>query len=78
MSYVLSGPLNVKPTNVSSNLSATHTMKTECVTLIEISSSDLLLKEELSKFWNYEALGIKDGECDMYDNCLKTIKQNES
>ena len=53
-------------------------MKTECVTLTKVSSSDLLLKEELSKFWNYESLGVKDGECDMYDNHVKTIPNKMS
>ena len=40
-------------------------MKTECVimTLQQDSPTDLLLKENLNKFWNYESLGI--------------IKQNE-
>jgi hypothetical protein len=53
-------------------------MKTECVAFSEVSSTDHLLKEELATFWSYETLGIKDGELDMYDNYVKTIKQNES
>lgn len=38
---------------------------------------DLALKEELGKFWGYDALGIKDCETDMYEDCLKTVKLNE-
>lgn len=78
LGYVFSGPLNLNLSEaVSSNLSIAHTMKTECVTLPKDSPTDLLLKEDLNKFWDYESLGIKDGENDMYNNYLKTIKRNE-
>ena len=53
-------------------------MKTESVTVPEVPTADSVLKEELTKFWDYETLDIKDGEPDMYDKYLKTIKQNES
>ena len=78
LGHVLSGPLNLDLSDaISSNLSIAHTMKTECVTLQQDSPADLLLKENLNKYWNYESLGINDGENDMYDNYLKTIKQNK-
>ena len=79
LGYVLSGPLGKEPTNtVTTNLSTAHTMIAESVVLPEIPVSDLLLKKELAKFWDYETLGIKDREFDMYDDYKKTIKANES
>lgn len=79
LGYVLSGPLDL-PDNTESttNLILAHTLETECPTLpLDPDTPDSALKKELAKFWDYDTLGIKDGEADMYEDYLKSIKQNE-
>ena len=44
-----------------STVNASHVMKTERQVIEEnLVSDDFLLKEELSKFWDYDTLGVKD------------------
>ena len=76
LGYVLSGPVNV-PTGseISSCLSISHTMKTECSVLEEdFSSRDGTLRTELGRFWYYDTLGIRtdeQDECEVYAEKIK-------
>ena len=76
LGYVLSGPVNV-PTRseISSCLSISHTMKTECSVLEEdFSSRDGTLRTELGRFWYYDTLGIRtdeQDECEVYAEKIK-------
>ena len=60
LGYVLSGPVSV-PTGseISSCLSISHTMKTECSVLEDFSSRGGTLRTELGRFWHYDTLGIR-------------------
>ncbi|XP_068707519.1 uncharacterized protein [Montipora foliosa] len=52
-------------------------MKTECQVLEEnLVSDDFLLKEELSTFWDYDTLGVKDREGDFLEDYLTKVKFN--
>ena len=62
--WLLSGLVNVQGNNqLSINLISTDVLKTESF----VVTQDATLKEELSKFWNYETLGIKSEEPTLYD-----------
>ena len=55
---------------LSINLIPTHVLKTESF----VVTQDATLKEELSKFWNYETLGIKSEEPTLYDSFADWVK----
>ena len=52
------------------NLISTHVLKIESF----VVTQDATLKEELSKFWNYETLGIKREELTLYDSFADQVK----
>ena len=62
MGYVLSGPVNVANSGQSpSSVNMSHVMKTECTVVEEdLSSIDDSLNNELSKFCDYDTLGVKE------------------
>ena len=69
--WLLSGPVNVQGNNhLSINLISTHVLKTE----LFVVTQDATLKEELSKFWNYETLGIKSEEPTLCDSFADQVK----
>ena len=55
---------------LSINLISTDVLKTESF----VVTQDATLKEELSKFWNYETLGIKSEEPTLYDSFADQVK----
>ena len=77
---VLSGPVNAASANTQlSKFNMSHVMKTECQVIEEnLVSDDFLLKEELSKFWDYDTvtLGVKDREGDFREDYLTKLKFN--
>ena len=77
LGYVTSGPVNV-PTGseISSCLSISLTMKTECSVLEDFSSWDGTLRTELGRFWDYDTLGIRTDEQDECEVCVEKIKFN--
>ncbi|XP_068697319.1 uncharacterized protein [Montipora foliosa] len=78
LGYVLSGPVNAASANTQlSTVNVSHVMKTECQVIEEnLVSDDFLLKEELSKFWDYDTLGVKDREGDFLEDYLTKVKFN--
>ena len=64
LGYVLSGPVNVANSGQSHpSVNMSHVMKTECTVVEEdLSSIDDSFKNELSKFWDYDTLGVKERE----------------
>ena len=63
--WLLSGPVNVQGNSqLSINLISTNVLKTESF----VVTQDAKLKEKLSKFWNYETLGIKSEEPTLEDS----------
>lgn len=78
LGYVLSGPVNVAGANTQlSTVNVSHVMKTECQVVEEnLVSDDFLLKEELSKFWDYDTLGVKDREGYFLEDYLTKVKFN--
>ena len=65
--WLVSGPVNVQGNDqLSINLFSTDVLKTESF----VVTQDATLKEELSKFWNYETLGIKSEEPTLYEPTL--------
>ena len=67
----LSGPVNVQGNNhFSINLISVHVLKTESF----VVTQDATLKEELTKFRNYETLGIKNEELTLYDSFADQVK----
>ena len=69
--WLLSGPVNVQGNNhLSTNLISTHVLKTESF----VVTQDATLKEELSKFWNYETLGMKGEEPASHDSFADQVK----
>ena len=55
---------------LSINLISTDVLKTESF----VVTQDATLKEELSKFWNYETLSIKSEEPTLYDSFADQVK----
>ena len=78
LGYVLSGPVNAASAKTQlSTVNVSHVMKTECQVIEEnLVSDDFLLKEELSKFWDYDTLGVKDREGDFLEDYLTKVKFN--
>ena len=78
LGYVLSGPVNVASANTQlSTVNVSHFMKTECQVIEEnLRSDDFLLKEELSKFWDYDNLGVKEREGDFLEDYLTKVNFN--
>ena len=61
------------PTSV--NMS--HVMKTECTVVEEdLRSIDDWLKNELSKFWDYDTLGVKEREDEFLEDYLTKVTFN--
>ena len=80
LGYVLSGPVNATRANTqlsTVNVSHVMNMKTECQVIEEnLVSDDFLLKEELSKFWDYDTLGVKDRDGDFLEDYVTKVKFN--
>ena len=78
LGYVLSGPVNAASAYTQlSTVNVSHVMKTECQVIEEnLVSDDFLLKEEPSKFWDYDTLGVKDREGDFLEDYLTKVKFN--
>ena len=74
LGWVLSGPVNKAketPSDSSVFLNNTHVLRLDTEPRAE---NDCSLKEELSKFWNIEALGIAlESEDAVYQQFLKTV-----
>ncbi|XP_068717114.1 uncharacterized protein [Montipora capricornis] len=68
---------SVAQNHVLSTVNVSHVLKTECQIIEEnLVSDDFLLKEELSKFWDYDTLGVKDSEGDFLEDYLIKVKFN--
>ncbi|XP_068692782.1 uncharacterized protein [Montipora foliosa] len=80
LGYVLSGPVNATSANTqlsTVNVSHVMNMKTECQVIEEnLVSDDFLLKEELSRFWDYDTLGVKDIDGDFLEDYVTKVKFN--
>ena len=78
LGYVLSGPVNVANSGQSpSSVNMSHVMKTECTVVEEdLSSIDDSLKNELSKFWDYDTLGVKEREDEFLEDYLTKVRFN--
>ena len=78
LGYVLSGPVNVANSGQSHpSVNMSHVMKTECTVVEEdLSSIDDSLKNELSKFWDYETLGVKEREDEYLEDYQTKVKFN--
>ncbi|KAL9976468.1 hypothetical protein ACROYT_G013775 [Oculina patagonica] len=77
LGYVLSGSVNVANSCQSpSSVNMSHVMKTECMVVEEdfVSKNDSL-KNELSKFWDYDTLGVKEEE-EFLGDYLTKVKFN--
>ena len=65
--WLLSSPFNVQGNNhLSINLISTHESF--------VVTQDAIPKEDLSKFWNYETLGIKGEQPTLYDSFADQVK----
>ena len=54
-----------------------HVMKTKCTVVEEdVSSIDDSLKNELSKFWDYDTLGVKEREDEFLEDYPTKVKFN--
>lgn len=52
-------------------------MKTECRVVEEdLNSVNVSLKDELSKFWDYDTLGVKEREHEFLEDYLTKVKFN--
>ena len=78
LGYVLSGPVYVANSGQSpSSVNMSHVMKTECTVVEEdLRSIDDWLKNELSKFWDYVTLGVKEREDEFLEDYLTKVKFN--
>ena len=76
LGYVLSGPINVPTAGQhASSVNISHVMKTECQLIKEdFNSDDVSLKEELSKFWDNDTLGVKGREEEFYEDYLTKVR----
>ena len=76
LGWVLSGPYE-RGNNTSTSLMVTHSMVASGME-VEISSEDLLSKA-VEKLWDYETLGIREGEEEesMYEMFVKRVKVAE-
>lgn len=78
LGYVLTGPVNV-PNSIGSpsSVNMSHIMKTECRVVEEdLNSVNVSLKDELSKFWDYDTLGVKEREHEFLEDYLTKVKFN--
>ena len=63
------------PNQCTSSVNMSHVIKTECHVVKE-DLSDVSLKEELSKFWDYDTLGVKEREEEFYEDYLTKVRFN--
>ena len=67
------------PNQCTSSVNMSHVMKTEChVVKEDLNTNDVSLKKELSKFWDYDTLGIKEREEEFYEDYLTKVRFNGS
>ena len=78
LGYVLSVPVSVASPNQShSSVNVSHVMKAESRVLEgDCIQDDVLLKEELSKFWDYDTLGVKDRDEEFCESYLTEVQFN--
>ena len=75
-SYIISGPIEIQngdnSANMNLNITSTHFMKIESSTVEELHPPNLDF--DVSKFWDYESLGIKSEEPPIYESFLKNLE----
>lgn len=75
--YVLSGPVTspYASTDSTTNFVTTHLLRVDTATELENSPNNDL-HEQLKKFWELEAIGVKPNENPVYDEFKQTIEFN--
>ena len=74
LGWVLSGPAEGLTQRHAVNLATTHILRTDAQAA---SSQKCDLDENLKKFWDLETLGIREGECSVYEEFERSISSHD-